>query len=265
MSKRSKKPGLVLLSAWLLVSAEANAAQVVTEDSVIGDHAINLKLRPMPVADVLRLLSARSRAVQAQSGQPAWQVDGLDKLDGLFIETDFALTPVDKVVAEVLGCVGFSYLEHGNRIEIVAAERKLRAAECPHITVSTAVAVGSRSAPSQQKTYSWQFESISAANFLRFLASAAQANILRTYTAEADAYLADTMLRVDVSNITEREALGNMLACIGWTYEKTDVGYLVYEAAGRPLRGECKGFTVLWLAGARVPGNRFWLSAGMQT
>lgn len=242
-----RRPGLALLLAWLLVgSAGATAAEAVTRDSVIGDHPMNLKLRSLPVADVIRILSARSKGVQAQSGRPAWEVDGLDKLDGLFVETDFVLTPVDKVIAEVLGCVGFSYLEHENRIEIVAAARKLSAAECPHITMSTsAAAAASRSTHSQEKTYSWRFESISAAEFLQLLAGASQTNILRTHTAEADAYLAGKTLRVDVLNITKLEALGNMLACIGWTYEKTDVGYLVYEAAGRPLKGECMGFTVL--------------------
>lgn len=246
MIKRSTKAGLALLLTWLLVASAANATQAGTKDSLIGDHPINLKLRRLPVADVMRILSARSKAVQAQSGRPAWEVDGLDKLDGLFVETAFVLTPVDKVVAEVLGCVGFAYRERASRIEIVEAERKLSAAECPHITVATSAAVAdSHSAPSPEKTYSWRFESITAAEFLQLLASAAQSNIVRTHTAEADAYLADKMLRVDVANVTELEALGNMLACIGWTYEKTNVAYLVYEAAGRPLKGECKGFAVL--------------------
>jgi hypothetical protein len=229
----------------LLVGSAASAAQTQTKDSLVGDHPINLKLRRLPVADVVRILSARSKGVQAQSGRPAWEVDGLDKLDGLFVETDFVLTPVEKVVAEVLGCVGFAYREHGNRIEIVEAERKLSAGECAHTKVATsAAAADSRPARSPEKTYSWRFESISAAEFLQLLATAAHSNILRTHTAEADAYLADKMLRVDVSAMTELEVLGNMLACIGWTYEKTDVGYLVYDAAGRPLKGECRGFAV---------------------
>ena len=246
MSERSAKAGMALLLTWLLVGGAASAAQTEMKGSLIGDHPINLKLRRLPVADVVRILSARSKGVQAQSGRPAWEMDGLDKLDGLFVETDFVLTPVDKIVAEVLGCVGFAYREHGNRIEIVEAERKLSAGECPHTRVATsAAAANSRPASSPEKTYSWRFESISAAEFLQLLASAAQSNIVRTHTAEADAYLADKMLRVDVANITELEALGNMLACIGWTYEKTNVAYLVYEAAGRPLNGECKGFAVL--------------------
>ena len=109
---------------------------------------------------------------------------------------------------------------------------------------TSAAAADSRPAPSPEKTYSWRFESISAAEFLQLLATTAQSNIVRTHTAEADAYLADKMLRVDVSDMTELEVLGNMLACIGWTYEKTDVSYLVYDAAGRPLKGECRGFAV---------------------
>jgi hypothetical protein len=236
---------MALLLTCLLVGSAAGAAPTQTKDSLIGDHPINLQLRRLPVADVVRILSARSKAVQAQSGRPAWEVDGLDKLDGLFAETDFVLTPVNKVVAEVLGCVGFAYREHGNRIQIFEAERKLSAAECRYTKVATsAAAAQSRPARSQEKTYSWRFESISAAEFLQHLATAAQSNIVRTHTAEADAYLADKMLRVDVANMTEREMLGNMLACIGWTYEKSDVGYLVYAAAGRPLNGECRGFAV---------------------
>lgn len=244
MSERSTKAGTALLLTCLLVGSAASAAQTQTKDSLIGDHPINLQLRRLPVADVVRILSARSKGVQAQSGRPAWEVDGLDKLDDLFVETDFVLTPVNKVVAEVLGCVGFAYRENGNRIEIVEAERRLSAGECPHTKVATSAAADRRPARSPEKTYSWRFESISAAEFLQLLATAAQSNIVRTHTAEADAYLADKMLRVDVSNMTELEMLGNMLACIGWTYEKTDVGYLVYAAAGRPLNAECRGFAV---------------------
>jgi hypothetical protein len=40
-----------------------------------------------------------------------------------------------------------AYLEHGNDIEIVEAERKVSAVECPHVTAA------------------WRFDSISAAEF----------------------------------------------------------------------------------------------------
>ena len=66
------------LTSFLLLSLTVS---VRAQDSLLGQHKINLELKPLPAAEVLHILSFRSKTV-AQQAEPAtdagraWEVEG---------------------------------------------------------------------------------------------------------------------------------------------------------------------------------------------
>jgi hypothetical protein len=113
----------------------ALTSSVQAEDGLLGRHKIDLRLKSLPATEVLNLLSVRSKAVGqlpesvADRGRP-WLIEGADKLDGIVVVVNFSATPVQQVVAEILGCIGFGYTEHGDRIVIEQQAHTLPPDQC---------------------------------------------------------------------------------------------------------------------------------------
>jgi hypothetical protein len=109
-----------LLMLCLLTSLSAT---LHAQDSLLGQHKIDLELKPLPAAEVLNILSLRSKAAahsatpQGDVGRP-WEVIGAEQLAGILVAVDFVLTPVQQVVAEMLGCIGFTYTESGQNVVV---------------------------------------------------------------------------------------------------------------------------------------------------
>jgi hypothetical protein len=219
------------------------------QDTLLGQHKINLRLKPLPAAEVLNALSVRSKAVagarqqQADQGHP-WEVAGAEQLEGIVVAVEFVETPVQQVVAEILGCIGFAYTEQGNHIVIEKAARALPADRCRSVSRAAARALaGVRTATSPEKNHSWQFAAISALEFIETLSSASQRPIVVPFTQTG--LLRNIKLRVNVSNMPEAEVLKNLFGCIGWKYEQTGAGISAFAAETAPPHAECHGFTVL--------------------
>jgi hypothetical protein len=224
-------------------------ATLRAQDSLLGHHRIDLKLKAVPAAELLSVLSLRSKAVAQHAGPSSdegrpWEVEGSDQLEGIMVAVDFVATPVPQVVAETLGCLGFAYQESGNRIVIEKSADVLPADRCRSVArVAVTTVASGHIEPVSKKTYSWQLASISALEFIRVFSREAGKNI---FVSNAQAgLLQDIMLRVDVSGMTDTEALHNLLGCIGWKLEKTSKGILALQADDAPPATECRGFTVL--------------------
>lgn len=217
------------------------------QDTLLGHHKINLRLKPLPAAEVLNVLSVRSKTVaqgaepQADEGRP-WEVDGAEQLDGIVVTVNFAETPVPRVVAETLGCIGFAYTERGNRIVIEKAARELPADRCLSVSRAAAPALAS-DRTATEKTHSWQFADISALEFIDIVSSASQRPIVWPFTQTE--LLRNIKLRVNVSNMPAASVLKNLFECIGWKYQQTGAGISAFKADEAPVQGECHGFTVL--------------------
>lgn len=224
-------------------------ATLRAQDTLLGRHRIDLKLKALPAAEVLNLLSLRSKAVAQRAGPPSdegspWEVEGSDQLEGIMVAVDFVATPVPQVVAETLGCIGFAYQQRGNRIVIEKSADVLPADRCRSVSrVSMTTVASGHIEPVSKKTYAWQLASISALEFIRVFSREAGQNIFVSYAQTG--LLQDIMLRVDVSGMTDTEVLQNLLGCIGWKHEKTSKGILALKADEAPPSTECRGFTVL--------------------
>ncbi|HEY7638538.1 MAG TPA: hypothetical protein VH814_02350 [Steroidobacteraceae bacterium] len=118
LGRRSGFSPILLCCSTLAVTLPLHA-----QDSILGQHKIDLRLKPLPVADVLNILSVRSKSVgrvteqTAEWGRP-WTVEGVDQLAGIVVTVDFVATPVHEVVDETLGCIGYAYAERADRIVI---------------------------------------------------------------------------------------------------------------------------------------------------
>ena len=229
------------LTLFCLVSS------VQAQDSLLGNHKIDLRLRPLPVGEVLDLLSVRSKSAMHSADRPAdagraWEVAGAEQLAGIVVKVDFVATPVSQVVAETLGCVGFAYKEQGNRIVIEKAAQALPADRCRSVSrVSSSAIASSQTRPAPDKKYSWQLASISADEFMTTFSRESGQNIV--VPATQNELLHRIKLRVQVSDMSEAEVLQNLFGCIGWNYQQTSAGISAFRGA-RPA-ADCRGFTVL--------------------
>lgn len=232
------------LTFFCLALTSAPAAQ----SSLLGNHKIDVKLKPLPAAEVLNVLSVRSKAAahsaapQVDVGRP-WEVAGAEQLAGIVVAVDFVQTPVQQVVAEILGCIGFAYTEQGNRIVVEKATQALPAHRCDSVSrVSGSLVANGHTEPAPEKTYSWQFAAKSAREILDIFSRESGQSIVLPYTQTEQ--LRNINLRVHVADMSEREVLKNLFGCIGWQYEQTNGGISAYKTDGAPA-AECRGFTVL--------------------
>lgn len=238
---------LVCCTVLALVISAPQAVQA--QRSALGYHTINLRLKPSPVADVLSILSARSKVTaKLPEGQRldegrAWEVDGADKLDGIVVAVNFVETPVEQLVTQLLGCVGYGYSEVGDRISIEKISETLPVEQCKSVT-QVALAEGAvvSSRPSIERQYSFQLESISALDFIKSFSNDTRQNVLIPY--EKVDSLKNIKVSVNLADMAETEVLKNFLECIGWKYERTNAGYIASESAESRLR-ECHGFRIL--------------------
>ena len=236
-------------SPTLLCCLLSLASPLHAQDSLLGQHKINLQLKPLPAAEVLNVLSVRSRSVgkvtepTAESGRP-WNVEGADQLQGIVVTVNFVATPVEQVVAETLGCIGFAYTERGDRIVIEKSAQAMPADQCRSVTRMTAAeAASAPGEPAPEQRYSWHLQSISALEFIKMFASEARLNIVWPY--QQTELLRNTRLRVDVSDMHKDDVLKNVLGCIGWDFERTNADVSAFKAATLASEGECQGFSVL--------------------
>ena len=217
------------------------------QDSLLGHHKINLELKPLPAAEVLNLLSVRSKSAAHSADRPAdagreWEVAGAEQLAGIVVKVDFVAAPVSQVVAEILGCIGFAYTEQGNRIVIEKAARALPADRCGSVARLPAAAIASgQTLPA--RTYSWQLASTSALEFIETFSQQSRLNIVVPFTQTE--LLRKTQLRVNVASMSEAEVLQNLFGCIGWKYRQTGAEISAFAADGTPAPTQCRGFTIL--------------------
>lgn len=219
------------------------------QNGLLGQHKINLDLKPLPAAEVLNILSVRSKTV-AQQAQPAadagraWEVEGAEQLAGIIVKVDFVETPVSQVIAETLGCIGFAFTERGNRIVIARAARALPVERCGSVSRISTVAVASdQTQAAPEKAYAWQFAATSALEFIKTFSRASGRNIVWPY-AQTE-LLQAIKLRVDVANMPEAEVLRNLFGCIGWEYQETGSNIAAFKADAALPPSECRGFIVL--------------------
>lgn len=236
---------MTLLCCCLLFLASSLRAQ----DSVLGQHKINLQLKPLPAAEVLNVLSVRSKSVgkvtepTTESGRP-WNVEGADQLQGIVVTVNFVATPVEQVVAQTLGCIGFAYAERGDHIVIEKSSHALPPDQCQSVTrVSAAELASTPREPVPERRYSWHLQSISALEFIKMFAAESRLNIVWPY--QQTELLRDITLRVDVSDMRQDDILKNVLGCIGWEFERTNADVSAFKAATPRSEGECQGFSVL--------------------
>jgi hypothetical protein len=217
------------------------------QDSLLGHHKINLELKPLPAAEVLNLLSVRSKSAAHSADRPAdaggvWEVEGAEQLAGIVVKVHFVETPVSQVVGQILGCIGFAYQEQGDRIVIEKAAQRLPAARCRSVSIVSASAVASaqtQAAPDQK--YSWQFASISALEFIGIFAKQSGLNIV--VPATQNELLRDIELSVNISDRSADEVVKDLFGCIAWNYQQTSAGISAFK--GAPRASECRDFTVL--------------------
>jgi beta-lactamase regulating signal transducer with metallopeptidase domain len=216
--------------------------------SLLGRHTINLRLKPMPAAQVLQMLSNRSKAVARMPDPPAdegrpWEVEGAGALDGLFVTVDFTETAVEEVVSQVLGCIGFGYRERDDRIELARIATPRSSNECRSVAmVSSPATASAQSSAAISKSYTWETASISAFDFVQRWSTETARNIMMLHSEVEE--LKQIPLRVSVSNMRDEEALGELVKCIGWTYEKTSIGFNLSKPE-RVSPSPCRGFTLL--------------------
>ena len=218
------------------------------QDSLLGHHKINLELKPLPAAEVLTLLSLRSKSAAHSADRPAdagraWEVAGAEQLEGIVVKVDFVATPVSQVVAEILGCIGFAYEERVNRIVIEKAAQRLPADRCRSVSLvsASAIASGGQAKAALGEKYSWQFASISALEFISIFARQSGQNIVVPATQQE--LLRDVKLRVNISDMSAAEVVKDLFGCIAWDYQQTSAGISAFK--GAPRASECRGFTVL--------------------
>jgi hypothetical protein len=225
------------------------ALSLQAQDSLLGHHTINLQLKPLPAAEVLNVLSARSKMIARLAHPPtdegrAWEVDGAEQLEGLVVAVNFVETPVPQVIGETLGCIGFAYQERADRIVIEKAAQALPAARCRSVSRMSASAVASSQTEAlPAKTYSWQLASTSALELIDRFSRESGRNIMLPFTQIG--LLRNIQLRVNVSRMPEAEVLQNLFGCIGWQYEQTSAGISASKPEAAPPATQCRGFTVL--------------------
>lgn len=239
--KSSRSFALMVAVLVVLCSASAHA-----QSDLLGRHTVNLRLKPMPAADVLNVLSMRSKAVDSlgvrhAEGRP-WDVDGAELLDGLVIAVHFVETPVEDQVARILGCLGFSYQENGDRIQIVKAARALSAGECESVKLVSPHASDNASLD-RKLNNTWKLESISGMDFIKRYAHDTH-NMVKVPD-EYIAALAQIRLRVEISGMNDGEVVENFANCIGWTLQSSSEGFVFTKPETVNARTPCQGFTVL--------------------
>jgi hypothetical protein len=200
----------------------------------------------MSAADVLNVLSMRSKAVDSlgvrhAEGRP-WDVDGAELLDGLVIAVHFVETPVEDQVARILGCLGFSYQENGDRIQIVKAARALSAGECESVKLVSPHASDNASLD-RKLNNTWKLESISGMDFIKRYAHDTH-NMVKVPD-EYIAALAQIRLRVEISGMNDGEVVENFANCIGWTLQSSSEGFVFTKPETVNARTPCQAFTVL--------------------
>jgi hypothetical protein len=236
---------VMTLLCWCLLSL---ASPLHAQESLLGQHKINLRLKPLPAAEVLNVLSTRSKGVgqvetpSAEWGRP-WKVEGADQLQGIVVTVNFVATPVEQVVATTLGCVGFAYSEHGDHIVIEKSEHVLPPDQCKSVTRVAAAGLASAPEPAPERQYSWHLQSISALEFIKMFANESRLNIIWPY--RQTELLGNIRLRVDVSDMRQDDVLKNVLGCIGWEFERTNADVSAFRSATPRREGECQGFSVL--------------------
>lgn len=237
---------VMTLLCWCLLSL---ASPLQAQESLLGQHKIDLRLKPLPAAEVLNVLSTRSKGVgqvetpSAEWGRP-WKVEGADQLQGIVVTVNFVATPVEQVVAQTLGCIGFAYAERGDHIVIEKSSHALPPDQCQSVTrVSAAELASTPREPVPERRYSWHLQSISALEFIKMFAAESRLNIVWPY--QQTELLRDITLRVDVSDMRQDDILKNVLGCIGWEFERTNADVSAFKAATPRSEGECQGFSVL--------------------
>lgn len=219
------------------------------DETLLGHHKIDLRLKPLAAAEVLNVLSMRSKAVAGLAEPPAdegrpWEVAGAEQLEGIVVTVNFVETPVPQVIAETLGCIGFAYREQGDRIVVEKAAQALAAERCRSVTRVSAPAVArDRTESAPDRKYSWQLASVSALEFVNLFSAQSGQSIIVPFT-QAE-LLRNIELRVNLSDMTGAEVLQNLFGCIGWRHERTDKTISAFKADSAPPSSECRGFTVL--------------------
>lgn len=233
----------------LLCGFLATASQVHAQDSILGQHRIDLRLKPLPAADVLSILSVRSRSVghvtepTAEWGRP-WTVEGADALQGIVVTVNFTATPVQQVVEETLRCVGYTYAEQDDRIVLEKAAQTAPSDQCRSVTrVSAAELPGGPQQRATDRRYSWHLQSISALDFIKMFSSESGLNIVWPY--QQTELLRGIQLRVNVARMREDDVLKSVLGCIGWEYERTNGGVSAFRVDAPLASGKCQELTIL--------------------
>jgi hypothetical protein len=218
------------------------------QGSILGQHTVNVRLKPSPIRDVLAALSTRSKAIAkmpdekrpADEGR-AWDVVGVEKLDGIIIAIDFVETPVEQLVTQVLGCVGFAYTEVEDRIVIDRAEGALPRERCTSVTRYAQLDDNPSTSMAATK-FSFHSESISAFDFIQVFSREMQRNVAVAYT-DIDP-MKKLKLRVSVADMPTDDVMTSLFDCIGWKLDKVGGAYFGSRPA-LSMPGTCKEFGVL--------------------
>ena len=203
-----------LLSA-ILICGSFSILSVLAQPSVVGDHPINIKLKPLPADQVVKLISERSKAVQAETG---WDVIGAEQLQHIIIDVDFEQVPVRQVLTEILGCSGFDFTEIGRRIEIKPRNHVFPPQQCIHVLVNPTL-TDSPPITTKQTLYSYEFEAISAADFIRQFSLDAGLNIVM---ADSKMNLQKQQLKISIESLPESVVMRKFFHCLGWEYHMVD-------------------------------------------
>lgn len=243
-----KQKGIYMFrSHWLLLLAAVMSQTVAAQSSdLLGRHTINLRLKPMPAAQVLDILSARSRATAQLKDAPSdegrpWSVEGAALLEGVMVKVEIVETPLHEVVSRLLGCVGFAYEERGDRIRITAADTWPKD-RCSGIERVATQSEQTTAVHDPNKTYSWSYASISAFDFVsRWATDTARGVVVPNRENEE---LRSLMLKVELKNVRAPAALEALARCIGYVVESRGDGFIVTTSKqAQPAR--CEGFEFL--------------------
>ena len=233
-----------IVTTGLALAVIATPAQ--SQNDLLGHHTINLRLKPMPAAQVLELLSARSHVMAKLKDAPAdegrpWTVEGASLLEGVTVKVEFVETPTHEAVSRLLGCIGFGYEERSDRIRIVSADT-WPADRCRGVERVATASAKTESARDPNKTYSWNFASISAFDFARHWATDTDRNVVVPNRENEE--FKRIMLNVQLNNVRPQEALQALVRCIGYVVEARGDGFIITTSEDEEP-GSCHGFAVL--------------------
>lgn len=235
---------LCTATTGLALALIATSAQ--SQNDLLGHHTINLRLKPIPAAQVLELLSARSHAMAKLKDAPAdegrpWTVEGASLLAGVTVKVEFVETPMHEVVSRLLGCIGFGYEERSDRIRIVSADT-WPPDRCSGVERVATANANSESARDQNKTYSWSFASISAFDFARHWSN--DTNRAVVVPNRENEEFKKIMLNVELRDVQAQDALQALARCTGYAVEMRGDGFIV-TTSERARPESCDGFEVL--------------------